>query len=147
MEATTRAAGVEPTISTAPTHLPIDHDTASPRPMALVAILARSRRQLARDVRIQRLDVAPPREVELLLRPPLLRDAQARLASQPLGQPAVDVERPVPGLARHLLGGLDEARVHVVRGPAVVAELLLLLLRVAHRCGRLVGGEAVRLVL
>ena len=111
VEATPCPAGVKPAVGATAAHLAVDNDAAHPRAVALVAVLAGDTGGLAGDVREQSLDVAPPREIENLLRTPLLRVAMAGFARQPLRQRALDVEPLVARFDGQLLRGLDERRV------------------------------------
>lgn len=131
MKAAPSTTSVEPTIGTATTHLAVDDDAASPWAMALVAVLAGHSRGLASDVGKQCLDVAPTGEVEGLLWPALLGKALARLAGQPLGERALDVEVAVPRVPGEFICGLNHGLIH----PLVAG---LHLLRGAHLGGRLV---------
>ncbi len=99
VEATPGAAGVEPAVGAAAAHLAVDDDAARPGPWPLWQFL-QAEGQLAGDVGEEGLDVAAALQVELLLGPALLGKAQARLARQPLGQRALDVELAVARVAR-----------------------------------------------
>src|SRR5699024_2594364 len=96
-----RAAGIVPAVGAAPAHLAVDHDTASPRAVALVAVLARAGRLLARHVGEEGLDVAAAHEVELLLLAALDGEAAARLRHEAAAQRAcrlVEIEAVVAAL-------------------------------------------------
>lgn len=121
MKATSRAAGIEPAIGTTAAHLAIHHNAAVPGAVALVAVLTRGGGKVAGDMGKEGFDVAPSREVELLLRSALMGEPQARFSRETLRETAVDIEGSVARVPRHLFCGLDETGVHVV-GRRVVAR-------------------------
>ncbi len=131
MEAAAGAARVEPAVCAAAAHLAIDDDTADPRAMPFMAVLAGQAGGLAGDVGEQGLDVAAAAEVELLVRAALLGEAAADLAGEALGQGALDVEIRVARLEGEYVS-------HLGRAVTLRGRLLLLLLRVGRQAVR--GG-------
>lgn len=156
VERTSRAGSIEPAVGTAAAHLAVDYDTAVPRPVSLVAVLARDRGQFAGDVREERLDVAPSRQIQRLLGSALVCEPQAGVSRQALRQRALDDKVVVSRVLRQLLRGRGHSGVHTMtthldrnllgrlRGGlhAVVHSRLFLVHQTSRRrCGTPVGQD------
>ena len=103
--------------------------------MTFVAVLAGNSRRLASDVGKQGLDVAPPRQVQTLLRSALVGDPLPWFARQSLRKRALDVEVLVTRFPREFLRHLDQGRLnrlvgwlHLLRGTHLGLRLVLLLM-------------------
>jgi hypothetical protein len=92
MKRAPRAAGIEPTVCTASAHLTVVDDALGPRTVAFVAVLARARSQIARDVGEQRLNVTTAIEVEPLVDPTLCWRSTCSLLSELFAKDAVDLQ-------------------------------------------------------
>lgn len=107
--------------------------------MPFVTILARLGRQVAGYVRKQGLDVAPPLQVQLLFRAPLVRETHAGFAREPLGQGALNREAVIARFHGKFLCRLHHLRIHAM------AVLELRRLRRPHRSHRLLLMMMLRL--
>ncbi len=105
-----RTTGIVPAIGTAATHLPIVDDAFRPRPMPLVAVLARPSWRIASDLRQKRFDVAAPHHVEVLRGAPLCRRPDGPQACELPAQRAVNLDHVAVGVKDELLRGARHPR-------------------------------------
>lgn len=126
MKRTPRTAGIEPAVRAAATYLAVINNALGPGPVALMAVLAGSRRNLAGDMCQEGLDVAPALDVEPLLDAALDGLALGGLVGQALAQHAVDADAVAVGSLDDLGAG---------RGRGVALWWLRLLGRLLDRLG------------